>query len=297
MMKAVNGQLFSGSPIPARSGVGLKAVHYREILETEPDIGWFEVHPENYMGAGGPPHKYLSAIRETYPLSFHSVGMSLGSAQPPSKSHLASLRELIERYHPALVSDHVSWSCLGGAYYNDLLPVPYTRESLNNLVENISAVQDYLGRQILVENPSTYLAFKQSDIPEADFLLEVAKRSGCGLLLDVNNVYVSACNQGFDAVDYLSKIPGELVGEIHLAGHTVREMSMGKMLIDDHGSRVIEDVWSLYRKTKARMPHVPVLIEWDTRIPELRTLIEEAQTADRIVSQNSVSEISLASLA
>lgn len=297
MTKAGNGQSFSASPIPARAGVGLKAVHYREILETKPDVGWFEVHPENYMGAGGPPHKYLSAIRETYPLSFHSVGMSLGSAQPPATSHLDFLCALIERYQPALVSDHVSWSCLGGAYYNDLLPVPYTRESLSNLVANISEVQDYLGRQILVENPSTYLAFKQSDIPEADFLVEVVKRSGCGLLLDVNNVYVSACNQGFDAAGYLAKIPGELVGEIHLAGHTVREVGMGKMLIDDHGSRVVEDVWSLYRETKTRMPHAPVLIEWDTRIPELRTLIEEAKTADRLISQNSVPEMPHAALA
>ncbi len=297
MTKAEEQISFAESPIPVRAGIGLKAQHCHEIVETKPDIGWFEVHPENYMGAGGPPHKYLSAIRQDYPLSLHSVGVSLGSAESPSTKHLENLARLVERYQPALVSDHVSWSTLDGAYYNDLLPVPYTKESLENLVANISTVQEFLKRQILVENPSTYLAYLDSEMSEVDFLLEATARAGCGLLLDVNNVYVSAHNQGFDAAEYLKKVPSRIVGEIHLAGHAIRKIGSETILIDDHGSRVVDDVWSLFEATRARMPNVPVLIEWDTRIPELSTLIEEARTADRLAGSFDNKEVTHAALA
>ncbi len=279
-LKSDSSPVFSTNPIPARAGVGLKAEHYQNILETSPDIGWFEVHPENYMGAGGPPHKYLEAIRRDYPLSLHGVGLSLGSAEPVSPDHLARLAALIARYEPALVSEHVSWSVLGGAYFNDLLPLPYTEETVNTLSDNISRMQDALGRAILVENPSTYLEFEASQIPEPEFLLEVARRTGCGLLLDINNVFVCARNHGFDPDAYLAQIPPALVGEIHMAGHAVEIKGNRELRIDDHGSPVIDDVWALYEGYMARAPHAPTLIEWDRHIPAWDVLLAEAQKAD-----------------
>lgn len=275
-----NHTVFSASPVPARAGIGLKAQHYNEILETKPDVGWFEVHPENYMGAGGPPHKYLSAIRQDYALSLHGVGLSLGSADPVSTEHLSRLDVLVRRYEPALVSEHLAWSSLGGTYFNDLLPVPYTEETLRVVSSNVSKMQDTLGRQILVENPSTYVQFRESPIPETEFLVEVARRTGCGLLLDINNVFVCARNHDFDASQYLEKIPPELVGEIHLAGHAVEAMGNRELLIDDHGSRVVDTVWDLYVQYKKRAPNVPTLIEWDRHIPDLDILLAEAQKAD-----------------
>ena len=279
-IKPASSPNFSVGPIPARAGVGLKAEHYHDILENRPDIGWFEVHPENYMGAGGPPHKYLEAIRRDYPLSLHGVGLSLGSAEPVSSDHLARLALLIERYEPALVSEHVSWSMLGGTYYNDLLPLPYTEETMGVLSDNISRTQDALGRTILVENPSTYVEFEASQISEPEFLLEVARRTGCGLLLDINNVFVCARNHGFDPDAYLATIPPALVGEIHMAGHAVETKGNRELRIDDHGSPVIDEVWALYADYMARAPHVPTLIEWDRHIPAWDILLSEAQKAD-----------------
>ena len=272
-------------PIPARAGVGLKAQHYQEILEDKPDIGWFEFHPENYMGDGGPPHKYLTAVRENYPLSLHGVSLSLGSSEPLNRQHLERLRKLIRRYEPGLVSEHIAWCSLDGTYFDDLIALPYTEETLNIICDHVSETQDYLGRQILIENPATYLQFQQSEIPEPEFLLAVIKRTGCGILLDINNLYVAAQNHGFDAAAYLEQIPPEFIGEIHLAGHTLETLNGAELRIDDHGSAVIEEVWSLYKDTMHRAPDVPVLIEWDTRIPEWSVLYGQAQMADRLASR------------
>ncbi len=273
------------SSIPRRAGVGLKAQHYHEILETKPDVGWFEFHPENYMGAGGPPHKYLSAIRESYPLSLHGVSLSLGSAEPLNQEHLKHLRHLIHRYEPDLVSEHIAWCSLGGTYFDDLIALPYTEETLNIVCDHVSETQDFLGRQILVENPATYLQFQQSEIPEPEFLLAVIKRTGCGILLDVNNAYVAAQNHGFDAAAYIDQIPAEFIGEIHLSGHTLELLDGAELRIDDHGCEVIDDVWSLYSKVMQRAPHAPVLIEWDTRIPEWSVLLGQARMADRLANR------------
>ena len=283
MAPAETGNTFADDPIPVRAGVGLKACHYREILETGPDVGWFEVHPENYMGAGGPPHRYLAEIRQDYPLSLHGVGLSLGSADPPDSGHLGRLRALVERYRPGLVSEHLSWSIFDGTFFNDVLPLPYTDETLARVCDNISAMQEFLGRQILIENPSTYLRLRESTIPEPEFLVTAARRSGCGILLDVNNVYVSARNHGFDPVAYLDAIPGDLVGEIHLAGHHVDRVGDREIRIDDHGSAVIDAVWRLYADVVKRIGSVPTLIEWDNDIPELDVLLGEAAKAEAVM--------------
>ena len=277
-----NSCTFVKDPIPARAGIGLKAQHYREILDISPDLGWFEVHPENYMGAGGPPHHYLEAIRRDYPLSMHGVGMSLGSAGPIDKDHLRSLKELTDRYQPGLISEHLSWGHGQEIFMNDLLPLLYTKEALEIVIDHVSEVQDYLGRQILIENPSTYLTLKNNEMSETDFLVEAAKRSGCGILLDVNNVYVCARNHGFDPMAYVNGIPGDLVGEIHLAGHQVFDIKGTELRIDDHGSAVCEDVWHLHAHALSLIGTKPMLIEWDTDVPELSVLMSEATKADRI---------------
>ena len=272
------------SPIPARSGVGLKARYYREVLDTRPDIGWFEVHTENYMGAGGPPHRFLEAIAESYPLSFHGVGLSLGSAEPLDKRHLARVRELADRYAPALVSEHLSWSISGGVFMNDLLPLPYTRETFQVVASHIDELQDELGRSVLIENPSTYLRIRESVIPEPEFMAMLADRTGCGILLDVNNAFVCGANHGFDPARYLAAFDPDFVGEIHLAGHTMNRVGDREIRVDDHGSRVIGAVWALYRETVGRMGRRPTLIEWDTRVPEFDVLLREAAIADAILS-------------
>ena len=282
---------YRAGPIPASAGVGLKAQHFQDILESKPDLGWFEVHAENYMGDGGLPHHHLSQIRRDYPLSVHGVGLSLGSAEGVSDAHLAKLKTLFQRYEPALVSEHISWSTTGGVFFNDLLPLPYTEECLSILSNNIDKTQNALGRSILVENPSTYVAFAQSVIPEHEFLIEIARRTGCGLLLDVNNVYVSAHNHGFDAETYLDAIPEDLVGEIHLAGHAVEEVDGHTIRIDDHGSQVLDEVWQLFARTYRRMTHVPFLIEWDANLPAFETLYAEARKAkDLVQAHNSGSD-------
>lgn len=269
-------------PVPASAGIGLKASHYAALLETRPALPFLEVHPENYMGAGGPPHRYLKALAAHYPLSFHGVGMSLGGADPLDRDHLALWRHLVDAYTPVLVSEHIAWSVHAGIAHHDLLPLPYTEESLSVVAGHVAKMQDALSRQIMVENPSTYLRFAHSTIPEPEFLVELARRTGCLLLLDINNVVVSAHNHGFDPRHWLASIPGALVGEIHLAGHTAIEAGGRRILIDDHGSRVSDTVWTLYAETVDRIGGRPTLIEWDTDVPPLPVLLAEAQTAAMI---------------
>jgi uncharacterized protein (UPF0276 family) len=273
------------SPIPPRAGVGLKPQHYRDILESAPDIGWFEVHAENYMGAGGPPHAYLAAVRERYPLSLHGVGLSIGGSGPLDKDHLGRLQALIERYQPALFSEHLAWSSHDTVYLNDLLPLPYTEETLDLVCIHIDEVQETLHRQMLLENPSTYVAFAETSMREVDFLREVVQRTGCGLLLDVNNVFVQAINHGFDAAAYIDSFPAEHVVEIHLGGHDEDADDDGApLLIDDHGREVADPVWALYARTLARAGPKPTLIEWDNDVPDWPTLFAEAKRADAVIA-------------
>jgi len=274
------------SPIPPRAGVGLKPEHYRDILETAPEIGWFEIHAENYMGAGGPPHAYLTAVRELYPLSLHGVGLSIGGAGPLDKDHLGRLKALVDRYQPALFSEHLAWSSHDTVYLNDLLPLPYTAETLQRVCAHIEEVQDTLQRQMLLENPSTYVAFAESSMSEVDFLREIVRRTGCGLLLDVNNVFVQATNHGFDARAYLDSFPAEHVGEIHLGGHAEDADDDGApLLIDDHGRAVADPVWTLYAQALARTGAKPTLIEWDNDVPAWRELFAEAKRADAVIAE------------
>ena len=268
-------------PIPARAGVGLKHEHYQDILEGRPDIGWFEVHAENYMGAGGPPHYYLTKIRQDYPLSVHGVGLSIGSHGALNASHLARLKTVIDRYEPAIFSEHLAWSSHDDTYYNDLLPVPYTEETLTRVVEHIAQVQEALGRQMLLENPSTYVQFANSEMDEVTFLKEIVKRSGCGLLLDVNNIYVSASNHNYDPVTYINNFPLDHVGEIHLGGHSDDSDDTGApLLIDSHDREVIDPVWKLYQHTIRLSGPRPTLIEWDSNLPDWTGLLSEAKRAD-----------------
>lgn len=270
--------------IPPRGGVGLKAEHYRTIVETRPDIGFFEVHAENYMGAGGPPHRYLSVIREQYPLSLHGVGLSIGADRPLDKGHLRHLKQLTERYAPGLFSEHLAWSSHDIGFLNDLLPVPYTAETLARICEHIDQIQEYLGRQMLLENPSTYLAFTESTYSEIDFIAEAVRRTGCGLLLDVNNVYVASTNQQWNPIAYIDAYPLDHVQEIHLAGHTKEADDKGRpLLIDTHNRPVDEIVWDLFAHAVARIGPVPTLIEWDADVPAWPTLQQEAERAEAIM--------------
>ncbi len=269
--------------IPATVGIGLRGPHYREIASTQPKIGWVEAHSENYFGAGGAPLHYLRKVRELYPLSLHGVGLSLGTTDPLDREHLARLKDLVDRFEPGLVSEHLSWGSVDSVFLNDLLPLPYTEEALNHFATRVIETQEYLGRQILIENPSSYLTYAHSTIPEWEFLTAVAQRSGCGILLDVNNIHVSARNHGLDEERYLSSIPSELVQEIHLAGFSVNRYPEGEIAIDDHGSRVRDRVWELYRRALALCGPVPSLVEWDSNIPPLEILLDEAETAKRIL--------------
>ncbi|MAU41654.1 MAG: hypothetical protein CMF31_08525 [Kordiimonas sp.] len=266
-------------------GVSLKAQHYQTILEQLPPLGWFEVHCENYMGAGGAPHYYLGRIAENYPISFHGVGMSLGSCQRLDKDHLFKLRELVDRYCPFLVSEHLAWCGTEQRYLNDLLPMPYTAESLDVLVRHVDEMQTTLRRQILIENPSSYLEYRGQDYDEAAFLVELARRSGCKILLDINNIYVSSCNHGWDALAYLRSIPADIVGEIHLAGHHVRQWRGQEIRIDDHGSNVCEAVWALFENAVGMVGIKPTLVEWDSNVPSLLTLLQEAGRASLIMDK------------
>lgn len=274
---------FSPRPVPPRAGIGLRAEHYQAVLDQRPQVAWFEVHPENYFGAGGEPLRVLEAVRERYPLSLHGVGLSIGSTDPLDADHLARLKALIQRFQPGLVSEHLSWSSVNGQYFNDLLPLPYTEECLAHVSARVRQVQDYLGRPLLLENPSTYLQFADSVIPEAVFLAELAARTGCGILLDVNNVYVQARNHGLDAHAYLDAIPAGHVHEVHLAGHTERVFDDGRLLIDTHDQPVSEAVWRLYRRLIERIGPRPTLIEWDSALPALSVLQAEAARAEAVL--------------
>jgi len=271
--------------IPAAAGIGLRFPHHRAVLEEKPPAAWLEVHAENYMG-GGKPLMVLDAVRRDYPLSLHGVGLSLGSADGLNERHLVRLRDLAQRVDPGLVSEHLSWSAIGGAHFADLLPLPFTEEALSIVCRNVEAAQDFLGRRILVENASTYLRYRHSMIPEWEFVAALAGRTGCGILCDVNNVFVSACNHGFDPRGYLHALPAERVSEIHLAGHQVRKFEDGRSIrIDDHGSRVSQEVWALYAEALALFGRVPTLIEWDSDVPPLAVLLEEAAQAQCIMSE------------
>ena len=265
-------------PIPVRAGIGLRAPHVRRILAERPAIPWLEVHSENYFAAGGIAHEALERIRADYPLSFHGVGLSLGSTDPLNAAHLRRLREIVERYQPALVSEHLSWAAVDGAHWNDLLPLPHTREAATLLVDRIHEVEEYLGRSILVENVSSYLRF-HAEMSEAEFVVDVVRRSGCALLLDVNNVYVNSVNHSFDPIDYIRTIPRDAVGEIHLAGHTRKTGLAEPLIIDSHDDFVNAEVWALYEFAIERFGARPTLIEWDAKIPALEVLIDEARRA------------------
>ena len=272
-----------------KAGVGLKPEHYRTILEASPEVGFFEVHAENYMGAGGPPHRYLSAIRERYPLSIHGVGLSIGADRPLSRAHLLRLKALVDRYQPALVSEHLAWSTHEIGFLNDLLPVPYTKAALARVVSHIDEVQETLGRQLLLENPSTYLAFEESTLTETDFIAEVVRGSGCALLLDINNVLVASANQAYDPIAYLDDYPLDHVRQIHLAGHLQEADEYGRpLLIDTHDREVDETVWRLYRDTISRIGAVPTLIEWDAKVPRWDVLMAEATRAATLMQETDV---------
>jgi uncharacterized protein (UPF0276 family) len=262
------------------AGIGLRAPHFAEIIARRPALDFLEVHSENFFAAGGPAIAWLERFAAAYPLSLHGVGLSLGSADPLDERHLARLRALADRVQPLLVSEHLSWSSIGGRHANDLLPLPFTEEALDHVCARIGRVQDRLGRAILVENVSSYVRLAESAIPEWEFVAEVARRAGCGLLLDVNNLYVNAANHGFDARRYLQAIAPGTVGEIHLAGHE----AVGGLLIDTHGTPVAEAVWSLYREAVARFGSRPTLVEWDTDIPALDVLLGEADRARRVAA-------------
>jgi hypothetical protein len=279
--------------LPARAGVGLKPLHYAAILETSPDLGFFEVHAENYMGAGGPPHRYLTAIRERYALSLHGVGLSIGADQPLEQNHLRRLKALIDRYQPQAFSEHLAWSSHGGRFLNDLLPLPYTRETLARVVEHVDEVQAALGVRMLLENPSTYIAFSASTWSEPEFIGEVARRTGCALLLDVNNVHVAATNQDWDARAYVEALPLVAIREIHLAGHTVDCDDRGRpLLIDSHDGLVSDAVWALYAYAIERLGPTPTLIEWDSKIPEWTVLKAEAEQAGTVMAAMQPKEFS-----
>lgn len=270
---------FECKPIPALAGVGLKNQHFKSILEQESHVNWFEIHAENYMGSGGPFHHYLELIRDKYPLSIHGVGLSLGSVDGVNKQQLIEFKKLINRYEPGLISEHLSWSRNGNNNLNDLLPMPYTRESVEVFANNISQTQDFLNRQILIENPSSYFELNYNEYSEQEFLVEVAQQSGCGILLDVNNVFVSAKNHKFDANAYIDSMPAALIKEIHLAGHSVQSLLSGEIRIDDHGSIVCDDVWKLYQYTLDKIGARPTLIEWDTDVPTWDILASQANIA------------------
>lgn len=276
--------------IPQRAGVGLKACHYGDILDTKPDLGWFEFHAENYMGDGGAPHHALRQIRDLFPVSCHGVGLSIGSAQGLDPEHLKRLKTVVERYEPGLVSEHLAWSTHDTGFLNDLLPVPYTAETAVRVSDHIDQVQSTLKRQILLENPSTYVAFAESEMSEIAFLNDVIKRTGCGLLLDVNNVFVSATNQGYAPEQYLADFPVDAVGEIHLGGHADDEDDQGRrLLIDAHDRAVHAQVWQLYEKLIGRIGPRPTLVEWDNDVPAWSVLFDEAQRADAILARQAPS--------
>ena len=275
--------IFSPLAIPASAGIGLRSPHIAEMLTRRPSAGWLEVHAENYMGDGAGVEA-LERLRQIYPLSVHGVGLSLGSAQGLDRDHLERLRKVCERFQPDLVSEHLAWSVADGAYLNDLLPLRYDEEALAVVARNVETLQDTLKRQVLIENLSAYLAFTDSSMNEAEFLAALVAQTGCGLLLDVNNVHVSAHNLQYDAKAFIDALPAEAIGEIHLAGHATNQVGTDTVLIDDHGSRVPPVVWAFYRHAIERLGPRPTLIEWDTDVPVLDVLLGEAMWADMLTA-------------
>ena len=277
---------FPNHSIAGQAGTSFKHEHLPAIMADGKPKGFFEVHTEHYMGAGGPPHRALEAIRQDNPVSLHGVCMSIGGPQPLDREHLGRFRSLVERYQPALVSEHLAWSTHENTFFNDLLPLPYTNETLSRVCEHIDEVQQAIGRPILLENPSTYVTFRESTMSETDFIRTIARRTGCGLLLDVNNVFVSATNHGFSALDYLSDFPLAKVGEIHLAGHAEQADDEGeRLLIDSHDGPVADAVWKLYEIVIQKCGPVPTLIEWDSNIPDWPVLKAEATAAQQILDR------------
>lgn len=283
-------------PMPASAGIGLRAQHHLQILSESPHVAWFEAHTENYVADGGSHVECLTRIRERYPLSLHGVGLSLGSADPLNRDHLAKVRRAINRFEPALVSEHLSWGAINGRFANDLLPLPYTEDALRHVSSRIAEAQDALGRQLLIENVSSYMQYRQSTLTEWEFVAGVADESGCAILLDINNIYVAAHNHGFGGDEFLQGIPRHLVREFHLAGHSrlvghthpAPNGPPGDLLIDTHGAPVCDDVWELYRAALRRFGELPTLIEWDTDIPEFEVLQAEAAKADALRNEQHV---------
>ncbi|MDF1607880.1 DUF692 domain-containing protein [Hoeflea sp. YIM 152468] len=277
---------FPNTPLPPRAGAGLKAEHIDAVLTDDYRIGFLEVHAENYMGDGGPVHQALAAVRAEFPLSVHGVGLSIGSESGINPLHLERLARVVERYEPAMVSEHLAWSSHDAGYFNDLLPVPYNSRTLDRVVSHIVQIQDRLKRPILLENPSTYVAFEQTTMQETDFIREIACKSGCGLLLDVNNVFVSATNHGWKPLEYLRKFPLELVEEIHLAGHAEDVDDEGDLLlIDAHDRPVADAVWKLYETVIIQTGALPTLVEWDNDVPDWPVLRREAQLVEAVLDR------------
>ena len=273
--------------VAGRAGTSFKHEHLQAILAEEKRDRFFEIHAENYMGAGGPPHAALDRIRQNYPVSLHGVGMSIGGPQALDKEHLARLKVLVDRYEPALVSEHLAWSTHGTAYFNDLLPLPYTRETLARVADHVDEVQTALGRQLLLENPTSYLVFPESTMSETAFLTELVRRAGCGLLLDINNVFVSAANGRFAVLDYLADFPLDRVREIHLAGHTEQADDEGELLlIDSHDRPIADAVWKFFDVVIGQCGPVPTVVEWDSELPDWRLLKAEADTAQTVIDRH-----------
>lgn len=268
------------------AGIGLRSSHYQDVLKGLPKVPWFEALTDNYMNEGGLPHYYLDQVRSHYPITFHGVGMSLGSTDPLDHNYLTRLKELIERYQPVHISDHLCWSALNGLHGNDLFPMPYTEEALRHISDKIAQVQDFLGQRILIENVSSYLSYKDSMMSEAQFLAEVVARADCDLLCDVNNIYVSASNHEFDPVSYLDLLPSERIKELHLAGYE----DVGTHLLDTHGARVHEPVWELYAHVIERFGPIPTLLEWDTDIPVFSVLQEERDKAQFVLDTHAANQ-------
>lgn len=267
--------------LQSTQGVGLRPTHYVPILENRPPLGWFEAITENYMDSGGRPLEYLEKIRAHYPIALHGVSLSIGATDPLSKTYLRRWRELIKRVDPFIVSDHLCWTGTGGHNAHDLLPLPYTEEALAHVADRIRQVQDALGRQILIENVSSYVTFKNSEMPEWEFLAGLSQRAGCKILLDLNNIFVSGFNHRFDPMTYVESIPADAVGQFHLAGYT----DMGEYYFDTHSAPVVEPVWDLYRAAVRRFGRIPTLVEWDDDIPALDVLLGQSQRAHRIMEE------------
>ncbi|GLS89062.1 UPF0276 protein [Psychromonas marina] len=279
-------------------GIGLRSPHYQAVLTSQPKVGFLEIHSENYFNAHSKNYYYLEQIAPDYPMSFHGIGLSLGSSEPISKQHLKKLKTLVDRFQPALISDHLSWCSLQGNFFNDLLPIPYTQEALNCFIDNVNQVQDYLQRQILIENPSSYLEYKNIEMSEPEFINNISQHTGCGLLLDLNNIYVSAINQQFSVQKYLDAIDHSAVQEIHLAGHTEKKIDNSRLLIDTHSTLVSQPVWDIYQQyIHTTHSDAVTLIEWDVELPTLDILLGEAGKATSIRDEASkkslMAEVSL----